>query len=211
MRYLVFFSILLQLCSCNRKKEDRTIELTYDLYKSDTTVTKAALTIVYELKDSFRLASINFDTIHIVFKEKVTLDGIYRAAQSNLLQQTHSFKKDAKVESNIGIVQPMFVNNWATLINSYQVQTQNNDSINVLFFDEVIPFYSFTSSYFLKSENVFLSFYDQRKNIYFKLSSAIGLSNENLAINAANYLTNDTTFFGVHYKLPKVNAPLITK
>jgi hypothetical protein len=63
----------------------------------------------------------------------------------------------------------------------------------------------------LKSENVFLSFYDQRKNIYFKLSSAIGLSNENLAINAANYLTNDTTFFGVHYKLPKVNAPLITK
>lgn len=211
MRYFIFFTILLQLCSCNRKKEERTIKLTYDLYKSDATVTKAALTIFYEIKDSFRLVSINFDTIHIYFKEKVTLDGIYRTAQSTPLQQTHSFKKDAKVESNIGIVQPMLVNNWATLINSYQFQIQNKDNIDVLFFDEVIPFYSFTSSYFLKLENIFLSFYDQRKKIYFKLSSAKGLSNENLAINAANTLTNDTTFFGMHYKLPKVDAPPLTK
>lgn len=211
MRYFIFFSILLPLCSCNQKKEDKRIRLTYDLCKNDVTVTKAAITITYELKDSFRLVSITFDTIHIAFKEMVTLDGIYRTVQNSQFQQTHSFKKDAKVESNIGVVQPMLVNNWATLINSYQVQTQKKDSVDVLFFDEVIPFFSFTSSYFLKSENVFLSFYDQRKNVYFKLSSAEGLSNENLAINIANNLTSDTTFFGEHYKLPKVEAPPLNK
>lgn len=188
-----------------------TLRLTYDLCKNDVTVTKAALTITYELKDSFRIVSISLDTIHTSFKEKIAWDGIYRAAQNSQFQQTHSFKKNAKVESNIGVVQPILINNWATLINSYQVQTQKKDSVDVLFFDEAIPFYSFTSTYFLKSEKVFLSFYDQRKNIYFKLSAAEGLSNEKLAINVANHLTTDTTFFGAHYKLPKIEAPPLGK
>lgn len=204
MKYILHIAVFCFFISCG--KEDKTIKLYYTLYIEGISQPDSLIFEYYE-NDTVRFVSLKSHSGITKFKEKVTADGIYRSPVDSLFQKTHSFTRGVKIESNIGQLLPMIITKWSTLINSYKIPLHAKDSADIFFYDEVIPFYSFASTYYLKSAKVFLIYYDQQKNNYFKLSKIEGIEKGDEILNIANKLAQDTVFFGPFYKLPKVEAP----
>lgn len=206
MRISLLIGLLYFFCACNQSNKE-TIKMYYNLYDNHGLIKRNAVSLEYNKNDGIKFVSISEDSAHLQYREKIDIDGIYRSQLDSSFQMTHSFTKGAKVESNIGTVYPMLINYWTTLIDEYKLPINGTDTLGILFYDEVIPFYSFTSSYYLKSENIFLIYYDQQRNTYLKISKVDGIKNGDKILRIADRLANDTTFFGKHYKLPKVELP----
>ena len=194
--------------SCISRSKDTTVRLHYDLYGKHGLEKSNAITVEYDNRNGIKYVTIQEDSIQIKYREKIEKDGIYRNSTDSSFQKVYSFTKGEKVESNIGIVLPMLINNWTTFINEYKFRANSTDSAeNIIFYDEVIPFYAYTSSYYLKSTNTFLIFYDQQKDNYLKLSQIVGLDQSEETLRIANDLAKDTIFFGRYYRLPDLEPP----
>lgn len=213
MEMRIFYIVCIILAGCKNHKPN-SIRLHYDFYRHDSLEKANALTIEYKQIDTGITRTVDIvsrvDTNKIIFKEKVNDNGIYRSVDGSDFNLTHSFTIGRNVESHLPKSYPIFINTWAKGIMKKNYLLTNNDSINIIFFDETIPFYTFTSSYYSKELGFFIVYYNQHQDTYFKLSKAEGLQNnygEKDILRVTNKLSNDTMFFGKHYKLPIVPQP----
>lgn len=212
--YILFISLIISGCS---KSSNELMTLKYDFYEKDSLSQKNALIIQYKKneKDSFRVVSLTsfVDSIQLLFKERLSDSGIYRSVKGSKYFLTHSFIIGKQVESDLPQTAPFFLNTWIKAIDSKGYFYSQVDSINLIFFDEALPKYSFTSSYYSKELKFFFIFYNQSMDSYFKLAKVEGLMNntEKSILEVADKLSHDTMFFGKHYRLPLVEPPTLNK
>lgn len=208
--------VLLLIFGCKQNNSlENPLVLHYDYYSHDTLFMANALTIEYIKKDdSIRDVNISgkIDSLFITFKEKIDNDGIYRSVDELPYRLTHSFIYDTGIQSNLSKSYPYFLNALSKKIRAKKYSVGNADSVQVYFFDEAIPWYSYTDSYFRKDLKLFLLFYNPRKNSYFKLSKIDGKENNwNNVLTVEDEILKDTTFFAKFYKSPEVLPPDINK
>jgi hypothetical protein len=212
MRIKFLYIIGLLITSCNHYRGN-TFKLHYDLYKADTLAMKNAITIEYKQSGSFFRAvkvSSSIDSLQLLFNERLTDSAIYRSIDRSDYILTHSFTIGKKIESNLPKTHPVFLNTLIRAIGEKNYKYKNADSIAIIFFDEAIPRYIFTSSYYSKQVGFFLIYYNQMSDEYFKLSKIEGLSsnfNKNEILEIVDKLSHDTLFFGKHYRPPAVEPP----
>lgn len=196
------------LSACTQSAKIKT-KLYFSYFESNNLKKEDALVIEYNSNDTVRNVLINFvDSGKFAFTEKIRTQGIFRGDIDSTLQMTHSFNIGTKIESNIGKELPPIISTWITALQTNKMIIDNKDSFDIIFYDEIVPAWAYTSSYYCKNVNLFLVFYDQQKDTYYKLTNADGLENKQMILKLANNLSKDTVFFGKFYKLPKVKAPL---
>lgn len=213
--YISFIFLILSGCD---NPSTKLITLKYDFFQKDSLLKNNALIIQYKKNDadSFRVVNLTStldSSIQISFKERITDSGIYRSFNGSNYLLTHSFTLGKQVESDLPQSTPFFINTWIRAIESKNYLFGQGDSINLIFFDEAIPKYSFTSSYYSTQLELFIIYYNQREDSYFKLAEVKGLSSnaEKDILQVADRLSKDTLFFGKHYRLPIVEPPPLEK
>jgi len=212
MRIKLLYIFGLLTTSCNHYQAN-SFKLHYDSYRADTLAMKNAITIEYKQEDSFFRAvkvSSSIDSFQLFFKERLTDSAIYRSVDSSGYILTHSFTIGKKIESDLLKTHPIFLNTLVRAIEEKVYKYKKTDSIAIMFFDEAIPRYTFTSSYYCKQMGFFLIYYNQMSDEYFKLSKVEGLEsnfNENEILEIVDKLSRDTLFFGKHYRPPVIEPP----
>ncbi len=205
MKKLVTYMCLLLILSCYKKNvSEENMILHYDYYSYDTLKISNALRIEYMKADSSaRIVKISssIDSISIVFKEKIEMNGIYRSVDNSPYVLTHSFDSISQIESSLPKSVPYFLNKLSKTISVKNYKLDNLDSSRIHFFDEAIPWYSYTDSYYCAKTKLFLLFYNPRKDSYFKLSSIEGQDDKfGQLLKIENAIIKDTSFFARYYK-----------
>lgn len=193
-------------CKDSKKKQLKILQ--YDYYRRDKLEKLNALEITYsdsgEIRNVKALSSI--DSLSISFAEKVTPDGIYRSKDNSPFALTHPFHKGNEIESLLK-PSPIFFNKKIKDQAQKRYSLNGKDSLNVIFFDENIPLYTFTNSYYGKEVGIFLIYYDPIRETYFKLSHYSGNGDEQYLLKVTEEICNDTTFFSRFIKAPKAPPP----
>lgn len=203
--------LLLLFISCDFK-ESSDIVVYYDFYQNDTLRYERAATVNYKKvkNDNYDSVVVNLqsNTTRIAYNQRVTEEGIFRSLTSINFLLSHSFLHNKEVELKLAEPIPYFLNVLTRRYSSKSFLTAEQDSTEVIFFDEAIPWYSYTCSYYLKEYNLFLLLYNPRDNSYFKISHVEGLNVKKDFLNSlSTQVISDTSFFARYYKLPEVFPP----
>jgi hypothetical protein len=209
MRILTLI-IFIFLFSCNTNP--KRVLLLYDFYIHGSLKQKNALQIEYNYeKNGIRSATIHsrLDSSKIAYNEIISDSGISRSLGVSNFVLTHSFLHNSIVSSKFSAPKPYFIN---TLIKNYSTKKFSitvKDSINVVFFDEATPWYTYTDSYYEEESKVFVVFYNPVEDSYFKLSSVTGLNvGSSYWEKLGDKIITDTLFFAKYYKFPETAPPL---
>jgi len=182
----------------------------YDLFKQDSLVKKNAVVIKSIEADTNLITIAGFEKEDIVFKQKITDYGILRSSNGSEYYLTHFFNARSSIESFLPTKKAVFANSVTSLFKEKYYPFGNIDSLNIIYFEESIPAYTYTSTYFSKSLNTFILYYNSRDNYYYKLSAISGLQiNIGDLLNLEDDILKDTTFFAKFLidKLPKKPLP----
>lgn len=213
MKQLLLYAICVFLVSCLNKKHD--LLLHYDLYRGDSIIKRDAVQIEYKSTDSpnIRVVEIysKLDSAHIMFKERVADTGIFRSIDGSKFQLTHAFNTNQNIISELPKYYPVFLNTWVQNVNKKSYAIGGMDSLEVIYFGEIIPAYTTTASYYSKEFGFFILFYDPRKDSYLKIERIEGEPNINAKaiIAITDKVIQDTSFFYrfLKDKLPHVPPP----
>lgn len=138
------------LFGCKEEQVNSTVTLYYDFYHNDSVVLKKAIKIEYEnvVSREYRKVIIETseDSVIATFYQKTSDAGIFRSLDTVGFKLSHSFLPKAEVELKLGDPIPYFLNVLATNRNAKTYQYDNKDSAEVIFFDEAIPWDSYTCS-----------------------------------------------------------------
>jgi len=213
MKHWIIYLICIIVVGCKTSNTDNLI-LHYDFYCHDSLQKTNALTIESRKMDADEVRMINItssiDSAQVTFKEKVTDSGIYRSMNNLPFTLTHSFSSIKETESKLPELYPYFINKLTKKYKTKKYLLNNKDSIEINFFDEVIPWYSYTNSYYSKQLGFFLIFYNPRTDCYFKLGGVEELQNKIADIaEVENKILKDTFFFCKFLKdtLPNIPPP----
>lgn len=217
---LAFFLLCFSLLSC-KVKTTSPFTLYYDFYRNGVVIPKEAVKIIYHKDDKADYSKVSVlasnDSIVATFYQKVTDTGILRSLSTFDFEQSHSFFYNKEMKSNIEKPKPHFLNIITTKRNEKNFLFGGNDSVKIIFFDEAIPWYSFTCSYYLKEYGLFLIYYNCAiddgveykisEDGYYRLSGVdgIGIDMHNLARLIDKVIT-DTSLFAKYYKIPLNNT-----
>jgi hypothetical protein len=211
MRHWIAYLFCIIIVGCKTSGTNN-LTLYYDFYCRDSLQKVNALVIESRKTDSDNVRIINIsssiDSIHTTFKEKVTDSGIYRSMDNLPFNLTHSFSNMKETKSQLPKSYPYFINKLTKEYKTKKYLFANKDSIEINFFDEAIPWYSYTNSYYSKQLGFFLIYYNPRTDCYFKLTGVEGLQNKIADMaEVENKILRDTSFFSKFLKDTLSNIP----
>jgi len=219
-KYFLVILMPLFLVAC-KEQSKIPIVAQYNFYQNDTIVPERAVIVKYKQngKADFSKVTISSgDSTLAVYYEKVTDSGILRSLVPSGFKLSHSFYTSTEIELKFEEPVPFFLNVLTKNHSTKIFPIDKNDSSEVILFDEAIPWYSYTCSYYLRETSLFLIFYDCKveedrqyrisQDRYYKLFNVQGLDTDMGYLNKlANKIISDKSFFAKYYKFP-VTAPL---
>ncbi|MBS3921725.1 MAG: hypothetical protein KGZ37_01080 [Nitrosarchaeum sp.] len=220
-KLVLILSMILFLLACKEHKSISVV-LHYDFYQDDTIVPNRTLRIKYEQREKRDFSKVTIssgDSTLAVFYEKISDSGILRSLDTFEFKLSHSFSPNKEVELKLEKSMPYFLNVLTKNYRTKILSIDENDSSEVIFFDEAIPWHSYTCSYYLRKRNLFLIFYNcyvedgeqykMSQNCYYKLSTVQGLDIDMNYLNrVSDKIISDTLFFAKYHKFPsKIPLP----
>lgn len=220
-KLILAFLVGLTFMSC-KQSEKTPIVLSYDFFCEDSLLPQKRVKIIQEadpVGDFSKITIINSsDSLLATFYQKISDNGISRSSDTANFQLSHAYKPDAEANIKWPHPVPYFLNELAKnhSIKSYSIQ--KNDSTKIIFFNEAIPWHSYTCSYYSLKDRLFLILYDcsivdsqeykMAHNCYYRLTKVEGLNIDNSYIQEiTGKIISDTTFFSRYYKFPTTIPP----
>jgi hypothetical protein len=201
--------VFLFICGCRSTQAPKII-LSYDFYRHGVLETANALTIQYGQADSPNVRSVTVsekDSVIIAYEEKTTDSGICQSTGGSGFSLTHSFIIGRTVTSQLPKEIPVFLNSSVNTYAAKKYAIDGRDSVEIIFFDELLPMYSFTNAYYCKDCRFFIVYYDPIRDTWFKLSKVVGYRMEDQLLNVTDQLVRDTSFFSKYLKPPAAPTP----